>query len=162
MSLPKTTSTSEDGNLSFRSFDRQTMFDTEQEVEISGRRFECRNSALFSLESVTSACMDQGSIYEVEVDPVDLVGFRLGTRTPNIYASTATGIRSLGMLTTEQNQGLIEIPVTNCAGGLALRDPSSGAATAAYLTELAGSGERELASLASRQSSLPAVRISGC
>jgi hypothetical protein len=161
-SLPKTTSTSADGSLSFRSFDRQTMFDTEQEVEISGRRFDCGNSALFSLASVTSACMDQGSIYEVEVDPVDLTKVRLGTHAPAIYASTATGIRSLGMLTTEQNQGLIEIPVTNCAGGLALRDPSSGAATAAYLTELAGSGERELAHLADRQSSLPAVRISGC
>jgi hypothetical protein len=160
---PSSGKSSTSDGLFFRTFNRTTMFDPDSEVEVAGRLFNCHDKPLFSLASVTSVCMDQGSIYEVEVNPANLIQLRLGrSHEPVVYASSAIGIRSLGLLSNERNEGIIEVPVTHCTGGLSLRDPSSGDATAAYLTELAGSDDQGLARLADRQSSLPAIRTSGC
>lgn len=154
--------------LAFRAFNRTTLFDPSVEVEVNGRRFDCRRSdgridPLFSLQDIRSFCSDRGAIYEVAIDASDFVSFDMRSWGHSQFqATTVTGIRSLGLASNEVNQGIIELPVTNASGGLALRAPHSGAATAAYLVELAGASERTLDEIRSSEASLPALNVTGC
>ncbi len=148
------------GGLSFRSLDLAKMFDLTSGTK--GRQFDCKHEPLFSLENIKSVCMDRGGIYEVELNPANIERFRFGTHQESLYAGICTLVRSLGLSSTEQNPGFIDMPVSHCADGLSLRDPSSGEATAAYLAELVGSDDRQLGRLENQTASLSPVAISGC
>lgn len=146
--------------LSFRSFDSNRMFDSADSVK--GRSIDCGREPLFSLADIKSVCLDQGGIYEVELNPANLERWRFGTHQESLYASTCTLVRSLGLSSTEQNQGFIDMPISHCANGLSLRNPSSGAATAAYLAELVGADKSALGRLEHQSASLSPLAVSGC
>lgn len=169
-SLPESLATDPNGSgLAFRTLSRTTLFDPSEEEQIGGRQFDCRYpdgnyKSLYSLANVENLCLDQGSIYEVEVDPGNLTGFGIGRnyRSEYLNATVVTGVRSLGLATTEENQGIIELPVWATGNGLALRDPSTSAANASYLVELAGASQSALDQLRHSTPSLKALTVTGC
>lgn len=164
--LPASTTIEPISLTSFRPLNRSTLFNEDLEEEIAGRKFNLRvgegYNPLQSLSQIESLCMDLGSIYEVQVEPSDLVGFTVAGGCSRLHANTAYGIRSLGLSTTETNDGFIDLPVENCEGGLALRAPNSAAATGAYLSELVGSSVASRDRLSAAANSLDRIAVTSC
>lgn len=148
--MPEVLSTDGTG-LSFRSFAPNPDTDLDDQLDIAGKQFLNPNGlSLYSIGDIKGFCMDQGGIYEVEVNPLFLLRFSPSNRdTAMIKTSSATGVRSLGLQSSIENQGFVSIPVAQCEAGLSVRNPVSDEAAAAYLLELALSDKKVLANLSS-------------
>lgn len=164
--LPASTTIEPISLTSFRTFNRSTLFNEDLEESIGGRKFDLRvgtgYNPLHSLSSIENMCMDLGSIYEVMVDPSDLVNLIGSGTSIHLHSRTAYGIRSLGLASNEVNSGFIDLPIEHSLGGLSLRAPSSAAATGAYLTELVGGDAAHRDRVLATTNSLSPIAMSGC